>query len=95
MNLDKCKFELVGDVVLCKPLEQKKKQHEFSFEAPAEEIQLYEIVDLHFATKDAWENFEFKIGDVVVASTNIVPVEIGGEKVCVYHPVSIVAKIKD
>lgn len=95
MNLSKCKFELVGDIVLCKPLEQKKKNNSFSFEVPAEEIQLYEIIDLHFSTKDAFENFGFKIGDVVVTSINVVPIEIGGEKICIYHPVSIVAKIKD
>ena len=94
MDFKNSKLELLGDVIVCELLPSKKEQDKFSFSTfSTEEYKRYKIVDMHFTTEQNRKSFEFGIGDVVVASSNIAPVEIGGKNLYLYHPICITAKI--
>jgi hypothetical protein len=96
MNFDNCKLELIGDIIVCEPTEQKKEIDLSGFSTfSSEEYKRYKIVDMHFTTEQNRKSFEFEIGDTVIASSNVQPVEIGGKKLCLYHPINITAKIKE
>ena len=93
MSFKNCKLELTGDAVLCELLPVEEKSKEFVFEEPYENYVKYKIVDMYFTSEQNKNSFKFEIGDTVVASTNPGPMEIDGKKYCLFHPISITAKI--